>query len=152
MLESRFNTQRWVGIIIYGLSLNFNFYLTISIMIQFSFNLKILESWNELNLFSRCWGIGKSLSHIWVNMGWKKCFFHKSSKVIFFSSLTISDGSRIKIWYLKLISDLKKMRFLILSKIEILSPNPSEMMTLRLQILNFLCCADFFLLLDVYLL
>ena len=36
-----------------------------------------------------------------------------------------------------MISDLKKMRFLTFPKIEILSPNPSEMMTLRLQILKF---------------
>ena len=35
------------------------------------------------------------------------------------------------------------MRFLIFPKIEILSPNPSEMMTLRVQILNFLCFAGF---------
>ena len=59
--------------------------------------------------------------------------------MVFLSSLTISDGSGVKIWCLKFISDIKKMRFLTFPKIEILSPNPSEMMTLRLQILNFLC-------------
>ena len=74
-------------------------------------------------------------------MGWKIRFLHKSLKIIFLSSLTISDGSGVQIWYLKMVSDLKKMRFLTFPKIEILSPNPSEMMTLRLQILNFLCCA-----------
>ena len=66
----------------------------------------------------------------------KNRFFHKSLKMIFLSSLTISDGSGIKIWYLKMVSDLKHMRFLTFPKIEILSPNPSEMMTLRLQILK----------------
>ena len=74
-------------------------------------------------------------------MGWKNWFFHKSLKKIFLSCLIISDGSGVQIWCLKLISDLKKMRFLTFPKIEILSPNPSEMMTLRLQILDFLCCA-----------
>ena len=72
-------------------------------------------------------------------MGWKNWFFQKSLKVIFLSSLNISDGSGVQIWCPKLISDLRKMRFLTFPIIEILSPNPSEMMTLRLQILNFLC-------------
>ena len=74
-------------------------------------------------------------------MGWKNRFFQKSLKMIFLSSLTISDSSGVQIWYLKMVSDLKNMRFLTFPKIEILSPNPSEMMTLRLKILDFLCCA-----------
>ena len=52
-------------------------------------------------------------------MGWKNRFFHKSWKILFLSSLTISDGSGVQIWCLKLISYLKKMRFLTFSKIEI---------------------------------
>ena len=59
--------------------------------------------------------------------------------MIFLSSLTISDLSRNKNWCLKLISDVKKIIFLTFPKIEIFSANPSKMMTLRLQILNFLC-------------
>ena len=43
-----------------------------------------------------------------------------------------------------LISELKKIIFLTFPKIEIFSANPSKMMTLRLQILNFLCCEILF--------
>ena len=69
--------------------------------------------------------------------GMKILFFHKSLKMIFLSSLTISDSSEDQILYLKMVSDLKNMRFLTFSKMQILGPNPSEMMTLRLQILKF---------------
>ena len=91
------------------------------------------------------WVRTPSLPHLWVNMGSKNRFFHKSLKVIFLSSLTISDDSGVQIWCLKIISDLKKMRFSTFSKIEILGPNPSEMMTLRLQILKFSLLLEFYL-------
>ena len=70
--------------------------------------------------------------------GLKNRFSNNCSEVIFLSFLTISDCSGMKIWCPKMILDLKKMRFSTFSKIEILGPNHSEMMTLRLQILDFL--------------
>ena len=45
-----------------------------------------------------------------------------SLKVIFLSSLTISDASGIQISCLKMISELKKMGFLTFSKIKLFSP------------------------------
>ena len=120
------------------ISININ-RMIISIMNKFSIVFKFPQSWYELYLFSRSGVLGISWPSIWVNMGWKNGFFYKSLKIVFLSSLTISDGSGVQIWYLKMVSDLKKIRFLTFLKIEILSPNPSEMMTLRLQILNFLC-------------
>ena len=102
-----------------------------------------LRSLSHLDMSSRRWVYDwvrtPSLPHLWVNMGSKNRFFHKSLKMILLSFLTIFDDLGVQIWCLKMISDFKKMRFSTFSKIEILGPNPSEMLTLRLQILNFLC-------------
>ena len=65
--------------------------------------------------------------------------FLKVAKRIFLRSLFMLDWSGSIFWYQNLILELEKLTFLRFQKIQILSPNPSKMMTLRVQILNFLC-------------
>ena len=74
--------------------------------------------------------------------GLKNWFLYKFSEVIFLSSLTISDCLQMKIWVQKMISYIEKLIFSRFSKMQILGRNPSQMMTLRLQILDFLWSDD----------
>ena len=62
----------------------------------------------------------RSFTHV-SRWGQKITFFHKLLKVILLNFIAIFADSEVEISCLKMISDLKKIRFLTFSKIEILS-------------------------------